>query len=94
MASITIYICPVGSGDHDLYFLIKLLCLSFIESCVVTVKGFQLFKSYQSSVCTMDRLKKHLLKFKLQMFHKNCDGWRYAKVGVMYANMWVTQMSE
>ena len=47
MASITIYICPVGSGDHDLYFLIKLLCLSFIESCVVTVKGFQLFKSYQ-----------------------------------------------
>ena len=50
MASITIYICPVGSGDHDLYFLIKLLCLSFIESCVVTVKGFQLFKSYQSSV--------------------------------------------
>ena len=28
------------------------------------------------------------------MFHKNCDGWRYAKVGVMYANMWVTQMSE
>lgn len=72
----------------------KLLCLSFIESSVVTVKGFQLFKSYQSSVCTMDRLKKHLLKFKLQMFHKNCDGWRYAKVGVMYANMWVTQMSE
>ena len=42
----------------------------------------------------MARLKKHLLKFKLQMFHKNCDGWRYAKVGVMYANMWVTQMSE